>query len=72
MKTLPGRISREILKNRGHPMHPVLFQFGGFSVHTYGFFIALGVLSGLFLARHEARRMDLDPDKVVDACFYIV
>ena len=53
-------------------MHPVLFQFGGFSVHTYGFFIALGVLSGLFLARHEARRMDLDPDKVVDACFYIV
>lgn len=53
-------------------MHPVLFKFGGLSVHTYGFFIALGVLSGLFLARREARRLDLNPDKVVDACFYIV
>jgi len=53
-------------------MHPVLFKFGGLSIHTYGFFIALGVLSGLFLARHEARRLDLNPDKVVDACFYIV
>lgn len=53
-------------------MYPVLFKFGGLSIHTYGFFIALGVLSGLFLARHEAKRLGLNPDKVVDACFYIV
>lgn len=53
-------------------MHPILFQIGPFSVHTYGFFIALGVLAGLFLARREAKRLELDPDNVVDACFYIV
>ena len=30
-------------------MHPVLFKFGNLTVHTYGFFIAIGVLSGIFL-----------------------
>ncbi len=53
-------------------MHPVLFKFGQLTIHTYGFFIALAALAGMFVARFEAKRLDLDPDKVVDACFYVV
>lgn len=53
-------------------MHPVLFEFGGLTVHTYGFFVALGVLAGIFLARQESIRLGMDADRVVDVCFYIV
>ena len=53
-------------------MHPVLIDFGVFKIHTYGFFIALAVLAGMFVSRHEARRMGIDADKVVDVVFYVV
>lgn len=54
-------------------MHPVLFKFDDLiTIHTYGFFIALAVLAGMFIAKYEAKRLGIDPDKVVDACFYVV
>lgn len=53
-------------------MFPVLFQINGFAVHTYGFFIAVGVLAGIFLARREARRLQIDEEKILDLCFYII
>ncbi len=53
-------------------MFPILIQFNGFALHTYGVFVALGVLSGIFFARYEARRLGLDADKILDLCFYII
>ena len=53
-------------------MHPVLFNIGPLTIHTYGFFIALAALAGMSIARYEAKRLGLDPEKVVDACFYVV
>jgi phosphatidylglycerol:prolipoprotein diacylglycerol transferase len=53
-------------------MHPVLFNFGQLTIHTYGFFIALAALAGMLVARLEAKRLGMDPEKVVDACFYVV
>jgi phosphatidylglycerol---prolipoprotein diacylglyceryl transferase len=53
-------------------MHPILFKIGPLSIHTYGFFLAMGMLAGIFMARSEARRYQLDPDKIMDLCFYIV
>ena len=53
-------------------MFPVIFQFNGFAIHTYGVFVALGVLTGIFFARYEARRLQIDDDKVMDLCFYII
>ncbi len=53
-------------------MFPVLFRINGFAIHTYGVFVAIGVLTGIFMARYEARRLDLDDEKVLDLCFYIV
>lgn len=53
-------------------MHPILFKIGPISVHTYGFFLAMGMLAGIYMARSEALRYRLDPDRIMDLCFYIV
>jgi phosphatidylglycerol:prolipoprotein diacylglycerol transferase len=53
-------------------MHPVLFQIGPLTIHTYGFFVAMGVLAAIFFAKHEAKRLGMDPEKIVDLCFYVV
>lgn len=53
-------------------MYPVLFHYGIFTIYTYGFFVALGVISGISLARSEAGRVGIDPDKIMDLCFYII
>jgi phosphatidylglycerol---prolipoprotein diacylglyceryl transferase len=53
-------------------MFPILIDIGPITIHTYGFFVALGLLAGIFLATREARRLGLDGDKIMDMCFYIV
>jgi phosphatidylglycerol:prolipoprotein diacylglycerol transferase len=51
-------------------MHPVLFQLGWITIYSYGFMIALGIIVGLFLARRQAMREGIDPNKIVDIAFY--
>ena len=53
-------------------MFPVIFQFGDLTVYTYGFFVAVGVLTAIFFARCEAARVGVDPDRIMDLCFYLV
>ncbi|MBW1745595.1 MAG: prolipoprotein diacylglyceryl transferase [Deltaproteobacteria bacterium] len=53
-------------------MHPILLKIGGITLHTYGFFVAMGFLAGILLARSEAKRLGVDPEKVMDLCFYIL
>ncbi|MDI6798067.1 MAG: prolipoprotein diacylglyceryl transferase [Desulfatibacillaceae bacterium] len=51
-------------------MHPILFEIGPLTVRTYGFFLALGFLAGMFVIMREAKRQGLDSEKVLDICFY--
>jgi len=53
-------------------MHPILFKIGNLTVYTYGFFVASGFMTGIWLARKEARRLGHDPEKIMDLCFYIL
>ena len=53
-------------------MHPVLFHFGRLTVHTYGLLVATGVLLGLWLARRQAPRAGLDPERVWNLGIYMV
>ena len=53
-------------------MHPVLFNFGGFPIYTYGVLVAAGVLLGLWYARKQALRAGLDPDRVWNLGIYVV
>lgn len=47
-------------------MFPVLFSVGGLSVSSFGVFLALGFLLGIFLIWRLSRAWDLDEEKVLD------
>ncbi len=53
-------------------MYPVLFKFGNVAIYTYGLFIALGFLSGIAIAKKEAKRVGEDPERITDLCFFIL
>jgi phosphatidylglycerol:prolipoprotein diacylglycerol transferase len=37
-------------------MFPILFKIGPLTIHSYGFFMALGVALGIFFLYRQARR----------------
>lgn len=53
-------------------MYPVLIKYGDFAIYTYGFFIALGFLAGMSVGKTEAKRIGLDPGKIMDFAFYVL
>ncbi len=53
-------------------MHPILFQFSGFSIHSYGVMLAIGFIVGISLAAREAVRTGIDPEKVLNLSFWIL
>ncbi|MCK5508558.1 MAG: prolipoprotein diacylglyceryl transferase [Desulfobacterales bacterium] len=53
-------------------MHPIFLKFSYITIHTYGFFVAMGFLAGILLATSEAKRMGIDHEKIMDLCFYIM
>jgi phosphatidylglycerol:prolipoprotein diacylglycerol transferase len=50
----------------------VLFKIGPLTLHTYGFFVALGFLLGLVWCSRESRKRQLDPEIIPDLFFYVV
>ncbi len=53
-------------------MYPVLIDFGVYELRSYGVFVALAILAGIWFAGREARRTGLDPAVVTDAAWPIV
>ncbi len=53
-------------------MYPVLFQFGGITVHSYGVLVAAGILLGLWLSRRRAAQMGLEADRVWSLGIYMI
>ncbi len=51
-------------------MHPKLITIGDFFLPSYGFFVAMGFLAGLWMAARLARRQQLNPDLVVNLSVY--
>lgn len=51
-------------------MHPKLISIGEFFLPSYGFFVALGFLAGLWMATRLARRQGLNADLVVNLAVY--
>lgn len=47
-------------------MNPVAFQLFGISVHWYGIILSFAVIVGLLLAIFEAKRVNFNPEDVVD------
>ncbi|OGP51921.1 MAG: prolipoprotein diacylglyceryl transferase [Deltaproteobacteria bacterium RBG_13_43_22] len=53
-------------------MFPILFHLGGFTVYSYGLFIAIGFLLGIGLALKGARQKGIPNEKILDLSFYII
>ena len=51
-------------------MHPVLFQFGEFKLHSFGLLLIIAFGAGAWLAAKRAKRFQFDPSKVADLCFW--
>jgi phosphatidylglycerol---prolipoprotein diacylglyceryl transferase len=55
---------------------PVLFQvptpFGSFPVSSFGVFLLLAFVAGIFVARARTRRLGWDPGEVVDLSLYAI
>lgn len=52
-------------------MFPRLFEFGDFSLPTYGFFTALAYLSGSFYFYRARNRLNLTSEQALDIIFWI-
>jgi len=50
---------------------PKLFEYSWFVIHTYGFLLAVGFISGLYVSARAAQREDINPSKVYDLGLYI-
>jgi len=53
-------------------MYPVLIRLGPFTIHTYGFLIAVGFLIGLWLAVRQGKKEGIPVNKILDLGFYIL
>lgn len=57
-------------------MHPLLYELhlGSLIIplHTYGFLIALGFLSGIFTVRTLAKKNGMNPDQISDLAFWLL
>lgn len=53
-------------------MHPILFHFSGFTLYTYGFFLALGFITAVWFSKRNARFYELKPDDISDLFFVIL
>lgn len=51
-------------------MHPILIKIGNIHIYTYGLFVALGLLTGLWIAAREARKAGIDSDRIMDMGFF--
>jgi phosphatidylglycerol:prolipoprotein diacylglycerol transferase len=62
--SLPGSGFKDTLASG--QVHPIAFEFGGLTIHWYGVMVALGFLSGLWLASRQGAREGLGAEAVLD------
>ncbi len=53
-------------------MHPILFKIGNLSINTYGFFIALGFLFSLIIAKYFAKREGINKEIIDEIVFFVL
>ena len=53
-------------------MHPVLIELGWFTIHSYGFMLAVSFLVGIFTAKRRASAHGIDPTHIMDLSVYII
>lgn len=52
-------------------MHPTLFQIHSFTVYSYGFFVALAVISAFFMSQNQAKALGMPQSTAADLVFVL-
>lgn len=53
-------------------MHPILLKIGPIILYTYGLFVALGLITGLYLIIIQAKKEGISSNLIIDLFFWIV
>jgi phosphatidylglycerol:prolipoprotein diacylglycerol transferase len=53
-------------------MHPTLFQFGNFTVRSWGLMVMLGIIVGVLLAMREAEKKGINPEHIIDLTIILI
>jgi phosphatidylglycerol:prolipoprotein diacylglycerol transferase len=53
-------------------MFPRLFSFGGYTLHTYGVLVAIGIAAGVWLSARLGKTRGFDPNRIVDLGVWMV
>jgi phosphatidylglycerol---prolipoprotein diacylglyceryl transferase len=54
-------------------MHPELFSFGDFTIHTYGFMIMVGAALGFFYMTYSAKKeLGIEKDKIQNLAILVI
>jgi len=53
-------------------MHPILFKIGWFELHSYGLFLALAFLVGIYTAMKRAKKFGFDPNIIMNLSMVII
>lgn len=53
-------------------MNEVILKIFGLEIRWYSFLILIGIIIGISIIIREAKRFNLNKDKVFDACFYSI
>lgn len=51
-------------------MNPILFKFGSITLYSYGFMIAIGIISALALSLYRGKRLGFNTDAIMDLGTY--
>ena len=53
-------------------MNPIAISLGPLEIRWYAILILSGFVIGMYLIKKEAKRLDLEPNKIMDLCFYLI
>lgn len=51
-------------------MHPILFNIGNITIYTYGFMMAIGIISAIFITVYRGKKIGIDSDTIFDLAIY--
>lgn len=51
-------------------MFPELIKIGNFTIYTYGFMLAIGIVSALVMALYRGKRRGFNNEEIIDIAFY--
>ncbi len=53
-------------------MHPDIVEFGPFAIRSYGLMLAIGFVTGIFIAAHRAERRGENPDHIFNLAIWVI